>query len=114
VRDFAEIRSGGIITDRIAAESLESLEVDSCGLDRMDRRILQAIIEKFSGGPVGVETIAVAVSEEVDTITDVYEPFLIQSGFMVRTPRGRMVTGRAYDHLHIKKPEGRASQEPLL
>jgi Holliday junction DNA helicase RuvB len=114
VRDFAEIRSGGVITDRIAAESLESLEVDSCGLDRMDRRILQTIIEKFSGGPVGVETIAVAVSEEVDTITDVYEPFLIQSGFMARTPRGRTVTGRAYDHLKIKRPEGRALQEPLL
>ncbi len=114
VRDFAEVRSGGIITDKIAAESLESLEVDASGLDRMDRRILQTVIEKFSGGPVGIETIAVAVSEEVDTITDVYEPFLIQSGFMVRTPRGRMVTGRAYDHLHIKKPEGRGSQEPLL
>jgi Holliday junction DNA helicase RuvB len=111
VRDFAEIKSEGIITDLIAAQSLESLEVDASGLDRMDRRILQTIIEKFSGGPVGIETIAVAVSEEVDTITDVYEPFLIQSGFMARTPRGRMVTGRAYDHLHIKKP---SSQEHLL
>jgi Holliday junction DNA helicase RuvB len=103
VRDFAEVKGNGKITAEIAASSLDALEVDKAGLDKMDRRILTAIIEKFSGGPVGVETLAVAVSEEIDTITDVYEPFLIQSGFMARTPRGRVATENAYRHLGLEK-----------
>jgi len=99
VRDFAEVKGDGKITGKIAQYALDALEVDKSGLDRMDRRILLAIIEKFSGGPVGIDTLAVAVSEEIDTITDMYEPFLIQSGFMARTPRGRVVTEHAYKHL---------------
>ncbi|MCX5782191.1 MAG: Holliday junction branch migration DNA helicase RuvB [Elusimicrobia bacterium] len=103
VRDFAEVEGQGKITKAIAQSALEALEVDKAGLEKMDRLILKTIIEKFSGGPVGVDTIAVAVSEEVDTITDVYEPFLIQSGFIARTPRGRMVTTNGYTHLGLKQ-----------
>lgn len=110
VRDFAEVKAGGKITRAVAAGALESLEVDKAGLDKMDRLILQTIIEKFSGGPVGVDTLAVAISEEVDTITDVYEPFLIQAGFVSRTPRGRTVTVHAYTHLGMKAP--RTAEEP--
>lgn len=106
VRDFAEVRANGKITRAIAADALEALEVDASGLDKMDRLLLATIIEKFSGGPVGVETLAVAISEEVDTISDVYEPYLIQSGFMARTPRGRVVTPHAYTHLGLKAPKG--------
>jgi holliday junction DNA helicase RuvB len=106
VRDFAEVKGNGKITAGIAKSSLDALEVDKAGLDQMDRRILRAIIEKFSGGPVGIETLAVAVSEEIDTITDVYEPFLIQSGFMARTPRGRVATDNAYRHLGLAKKQG--------
>ena len=104
VRDFASVKGDGKITRIIAAEALEALEVDASGLDKMDRAILKVIIEKFSGGPVGIDTLSVAVSEEVDTITDVYEPFLIQCGFMARTPRGRVVTERAYAHLGLVAP----------
>jgi Holliday junction DNA helicase RuvB len=105
VRDFAEVTADGIITEDLARNALEALEVDRAGLDKMDRLILETIIGKFSGGPVGVDTLAVAISEEVDTITDVYEPFLIQAGFMSRTPRGRMVTVHAYNHLGLKPPQ---------
>ncbi|MCK9582703.1 MAG: Holliday junction branch migration DNA helicase RuvB [Endomicrobiales bacterium] len=112
VRDFAEVKNNGLITQELAATSLECLEVDSAGLDLMDRRILKAIIEKFSGGPVGVDTIAVSVSEEVDTVTDVYEPYLIKAGFLARTPRGRVVTSNAYKHLGLNPPQN--SQEKLL
>lgn len=101
LRDFAQVKGEGKIDFSIAKESLAALEVDKLGLEAMDRRILSTVIEKFSGGPVGVETIAVAVSEEVDTITDVYEPYLIQSGLLARTPRGRTVTGLAYHHLGL-------------
>lgn len=104
VRDFAEVRSNGKITEEIAASSLKSLDIDEAGLDYMDRRILETIINKFSGGPVGLDTIAVSVSEAVDTISDVYEPYLIQSGFLARTPRGRVVTANTYIHLGIKNP----------
>jgi holliday junction DNA helicase RuvB len=104
VRDFAEVKSGGVINGKIADEALDALEVDEKGLDKMDRLILRTIIEKFSGGPVGIETLSIAVGEEVDTITDVYEPFLIQSGLISRTPRGRVVTVHAYNHLGIKPP----------
>jgi len=101
IRDFADIRSNGVITETIAEESLKSLEIDSDGLDSMDRKILYTIAEKFSGGPVGIETIAVAISEETDTVTDVYEPYLIQEGFIARTPRGRVATEKTYKHLGI-------------
>ena len=111
VRDFAEVQGTGKITRDIAKNALEALEVDGAGLEKMDRMILKAIIEKFSGGPVGVETIAVAVSEEVDTITDVYEPYLIKSGFVSRTPRGRMATKNAYTHLGMKYSEQSPQKE---
>ncbi len=114
VRDFAVVKGDGRITRTIAAEALEALEVDAAGLDKMDRLILRAIIEKFSGGPVGVDTLAVAVSEEVDTITDVYEPFLIQCGFIARTPRGRVVTEHAYDHLGLKPRKNGTTQNELF
>jgi Holliday junction DNA helicase RuvB len=104
VRDFADVRSGGNITRTVAGEALEALDVDHAGLDKMDRLLLSVIIEKFSGGPVGIDTIAVAISEEVDTITDVYEPYLIQSGFIARTPRGRVATPHAYAHLGLPAP----------
>lgn len=110
VRDFAQVKGNGIITAEIADAALARLEVDKCGLDRIDRRVLRAIIEKFGGGPVGIDTIAAAVSEERDTIEDVYEPFLMQLGFLARTPRGRVATMAAYEHLGIPYPEAREGQ----
>ncbi|MCB4792709.1 MAG: Holliday junction branch migration DNA helicase RuvB [Elusimicrobia bacterium] len=104
IRDFADVKSNGRIDKDIASSSLKALDIDEAGLDYMDRRILETIIKKFSGGPVGLETIAVAVSEAVDTISDVYEPYLIQSGFLARTPRGRIVTENTYNHLGLKNP----------
>jgi len=101
VRDYAQVKGDGRISERIAKEALGMFEVDGMGLDNMDRKILSTIIEKFSGGPVGLETIAVAVSEETETVSDVYEPFLIQSGFLERTPRGRIATKLAYQHLKL-------------
>ncbi len=101
VRDYAQVRAEGIITGLVAQEALTLLEIDPKGLDIMDRKLLLTIIEKFDGGPVGIETIASALSEEVETIEDVYEPFLIQQGFLQRTPRGRMVTRLAYQHFGI-------------
>jgi Holliday junction DNA helicase RuvB len=106
VRDFAQVLGDGTIDQRVAHHALERLDVDERGFDEMDRRILQTIIEKFSGGPVGIETIAVAVSEERDTIEDVYEPFLIQLGFLARTPRGRVATRLAYSHFGLMPPTG--------
>ncbi len=106
VRDFAQVLGDGTIDKQVAHEALNRLEVDERGFDPMDRRILQTIIEKFSGGPVGIETVAVAVSEERDTIEDVYEPFLIQAGFLARTPRGRVVTRQAYAHFGLMPPTG--------
>lgn len=104
VRDFAQVKGNGIITSKLADEALIRLEVDKIGLDRMDRRMLLTMIEKFGGGPVGLETMAAAISEEADTITDVYEPFLIQQGFLMRTPRGRVVTRAGYEHMKIPYP----------
>jgi Holliday junction DNA helicase RuvB len=104
VRDFAQVRANGVVDERVAADALARLEVDEHGFDGMDRRILETIIQKFGGGPVGVETLAVAVSEERDTIEDVYEPFLIQAGFLARTPRGRMATALAYAHFKLAPP----------
>lgn len=101
VRDFAEVKADGEITKDVAKTALDMFEVDEKGLDTMDRRILRTIIEKFRGGPVGLDTVAIAVSEENDTITDLYEPFLIQAGFLARTSRGRIVTELAYHHLKI-------------
>ena len=115
VRDFALVDDQAIITREVADKALSMLEVDACGLDRNDRRILTTIIEKFNGGPVGVETIAAAVSEETETIEDVYEPFLLQMGFLNRTPRGRAVTAAAYRHLGIpcRAASGEEQQEAL-
>ena len=105
VRDFAQVVGNGVITADIADEALKRLHVDKMGLDRIDRRVLKCIIENYDGGPVGIETIAAAVSEERDTIEDVYEPYLMQLGFLGRTPRGRVATKLAYDHLGISQTE---------
>ena len=99
VRDFAQIKGDGSIDMKITQFSLKSLQVDAHGLDEMDNKILKTLIDKFKGGPVGITTLATAVSENAETIEEVYEPFLIQQGFIVRTPRGREVTERAYKHL---------------
>ena len=99
VRDFAQIKGDGTITIQIAKYALKALNVDAHGLDEMDNKILETIIDKFKGGPVGISTIATAVSENTETIEEVYEPFLIQQGFIMRTPRGREVTDLAYKHL---------------
>jgi len=107
VRDFAQVRAEGDITIPVARTALERLEVDVLGLDEVDRKILLTIVDKFQGGPVGIATIAAATGEEADTIMDVYEPFLIQLGFLARTPRGRVVTPAAYRHLG-KVPPRRA------
>ncbi len=101
VRDFAEVLYNNEITEEAAKKSLEILEVDGEGFDRIDNKILEAIIDNFNGGPVGIETLAYFVGEELDTIEDVYEPYLLQKGFIVRTPRGRMATDKAYKHLGI-------------
>jgi holliday junction DNA helicase RuvB len=101
VRDFAQVRAEGRIDQRIALDALAMLEVDELGLDLIDRRILRTIVEKYEGGPVGLETIAVSVSEDPETVEDVYEPFLMQLGFLARTPRGRVATKLAYDHLGL-------------
>jgi Holliday junction DNA helicase RuvB len=104
VRDYAEVRGGGAVTERVAIDALELLEVDDEGLDRLDREILRAICEKFSGGPVGLSTLAVAVGEEQGTIEDVYEPYLLQRGLIERKPRGRTATRRAFAHLGLEPP----------
>jgi Holliday junction DNA helicase RuvB len=102
VRDFAQVRAGGIITRSVADEALSALEVDDLGLDAVDRRMLRSIIENYKGGPVGLETLAATINEEAVTLEDVYEPYLMQLGFLTRTPRGRCVTSKAYDHLGIQ------------
>jgi Holliday junction DNA helicase RuvB len=101
VRDYAQVRAKGVITRKVAQEALARLEVDQTGLDEVDRKVLLTIMEKFDGGPVGLETIAAAISEEPDTIMDVYEPYLLQLGFLERTPRGRLATRLAYQHLGL-------------
>ena len=105
VRDFAQVRADGVITRKVVDDTLELLEIDEMGFDQMDRLILLTIIDKFGGGPVGLDTIAAAISEERDTIEDVYEPFLIQNGFLNRTPRGRVATPLAYRHFNRVLPE---------
>jgi Holliday junction DNA helicase RuvB len=109
VRDYAQVIGGGTITLEVARQALAQLEVDELGLDENDRRLLRAIIDLFGGGPVGLSTLAAALAEEVDAIEDVYEPFLLQLGFLQRTPRGRIATRRAYEHLgipYVERPSG--------
>ncbi len=108
VRDFAQVRAQGVVSEPVADQALQLLEVDRRGFDKMDRAILLTIIDKFSGGPVGIETLAAAVGEESETIEDVYEPFLIQEGYLSRTPRGRMATPLAFEHF------GKARRMPAL
>ena len=105
VRDFAQVRADGAITRPVALQALELLEVDTNGFDEADRRLLRAIIDKFGGGPVGLNSIAAAISEEKEAIEDIYEPFLIQIGFLDRTPRGRVATARAYDYFGMLAPD---------
>ncbi|GAG16897.1 unnamed protein product, partial [marine sediment metagenome] len=105
VRDFAQVMADGVITEAVAQEALSRLEIDALGLDEVDHKVLRAIVEKFDGGPVGLDTIAASISEEADTIMDVYEPYLLQMGFIQRTPRGRLATRLAYEHLGLP-PKG--------
>lgn len=106
VRDFAEVKGGGFINQEIAVGAMDMLKVDDCGFDTLDRRLLRLIIDHFDGGPVGVESIAAALSEERGTVEDVLEPYLIQQGYIMRTSRGRMATSRAYRHFGLEKPGG--------
>ena len=104
VRDFAQVVGDGVITRELADKALTALEVDRLGLDNIDRRMLRAIIEYYGGGPVGLETLAATINEEAVTLEDVYEPYLMQIGFLTRTPRGRCVTAKAYEHLGLRFP----------
>jgi Holliday junction DNA helicase RuvB len=114
VRDFAQVRADGRISREIADQALAMLKVDARGFDHMDRRLLMAVIEKFDGGPVGVESLAAAIGEERGTIEDVLEPFLIQQGYLMRTPRGRTATRTAYEHFGLKSPQDATSPTPDL
>ena len=113
VRDFADVKADGVITKTVADEALCALEIDYLGLDPVDRRMMAAIIENYNGGPVGLETLAATIGEESVTLEDVYEPYLMQLGFLTRTPRGRCVTQKAYQHLHKPIPGGTVD-EPLM
>jgi Holliday junction DNA helicase RuvB len=112
VRDYAQVRAGGAITAAVAKDALALLEVDAHGFDEVDRRLLLTIIQKFGGGPVGVNALAAAISEEPDAIEDIYEPYLLQHGFLDRTPRGRTATRRAYEHLGIPAPDAAPANGP--
>jgi len=114
VRDFAEVKASGRIDEPEAHAALDLLEVDPQGFDALDRKLLTTIIEKFDGGPVGIESLAAAIGEERGTLEDVIEPFLIQQGFLMRTARGRMVTRNAYQHFGLKVPERAQSTMPLF
>jgi holliday junction DNA helicase RuvB len=114
VRDYAQVMADGIATQEVAVKALSKLEVDHIGLDEIDHKVLHTIIDKFNGGPVGLETIAAAISEEADTIMDVYEPYLLQLGFLERTPRGRLATPLAYQHLGLPYNKQKPPQPPLL
>ncbi|MCI5141529.1 MAG: Holliday junction branch migration DNA helicase RuvB, partial [Candidatus Electrothrix sp. ATG1] len=114
VRDFSEVGGHAVVTEEVAGRALDMLAVDRFGLDEMDRRILLTLIDKFQGGPIGLDTLATAVCEEKTTLEDVYEPFLIQSGFLMRTPRGRMATAAVYEHFERKVPGGFAQQANLF
>ena len=115
VRDFAEVEGDGTVTGELADAALRRLQIDELGLDAMDRELLRITIERFGGGPVGLETLAASISEEPDTIMDVYEPYLLKIGFLQRTPRGRVVMPRAYEHLAIEQQLGATNpQTPLF
>jgi holliday junction DNA helicase RuvB len=109
VRDYAEVKTDGVITGEVADLALQMLDVDPAGLDAMDRKLIMAIIEKFDGGPVGIDSLAAAIGEERGTIEDVIEPFLIQEGYLTRTARGRMVTANTWRHVGLSPPEGRGA-----
>ncbi len=113
VRDFAQVQAGGVINREVADSALTRLEVDHLGLDALDRRMLKSIIDYYNGGPVGLETLAATINEEAITLEDVYEPYLLQQGFLTRTPRGRCVTAKAYEHLGLKSPAETAMQTKL-
>lgn len=112
VRDFAQVKADGVITKDVADQALCALEIDHLGLDPIDRRMLGAVIENYGGGPVGLETLAATIGEEAVTLEDVYEPYLMQLGFLARTPRGRCVTAKAYQHLHKPIPGGMTADPP--
>ena len=114
VRDFAQVKADGVITKDVADQALCALEIDHLGLDPIDRRMLGAVIENYGGGPVGLETLAATIGEEAVTLEDVYEPYLMQLGFLTRTPRGRCVTAKAYQHLHKPIPGGMTADPPDL
>lgn len=114
VRDYAQVESDGVITKEVATHALDMLAVDDQGLDKMDRHIMLTIIDKFNGGPIGLDTLSAAVCEEKDTIEDVYEPFLIQRGYIKRTPRGRVATKRAYSHFNIRMEEEKDQSQGQL
>jgi len=111
VRDYAQVKSDGVVTDKVADAALKMLDVDQQGLDVMDRKLLQAVVEKFGGGPVGLDNLAAAIGEERDTIEDVLEPYLIQQGYLMRTPRGRVATLMTYQHFGLKAPASMVSGE---
>ena len=113
VRDFAQVRAAGVITQSVADAALTELEVDELGLDSIDRRMLRAIMESYGGGPVGLDTLAATINEDTVTLEDMYEPYLMQQGFLTRTPRGRCVTQKAYEHLGIPVPHGENAQQKL-
>lgn len=113
VRDFAQVTAGGVITRAVADRALQALEIDHLGLDNVDRRMMESIITNYGGGPVGLDTLAATINEESVTLEDVYEPYLMQLGFLTRTPRGRCVTPKAYRHLSLPLPGGEAVPEQL-
>ncbi len=114
VRDYAQVKGDGVVTGAIAQAALDMFEVDTNGFDQMDRRLLLAIIEKFDGGPVGAESLAAAIGEDRDTIEDVIEPYLIQQGFLMRTPRGRVATSSTFSYFGLKPADDTHGQEPLF
>jgi Holliday junction DNA helicase RuvB len=114
VRDYAEVKAQGVVTASVVEAAMRMLDVDEQGFDSQDRRLLRTIIEKFDGGPVGVDNLATAIGEEKGTIEDVLEPYLIQQGFIVRTPRGRMATRSAYERFGLKPPQREKETLPLL
>ena len=114
VRDYAQVMADNVVTRKVTVEALSRLEVDDLGLDKIDHQVLGSIVEKFSGGPVGLDTLAASISEDPDTIEDVCEPYLLQLGFLERTPRGRVATPRAYQHLGVEHPAQSSPQKSLF
>jgi Holliday junction DNA helicase RuvB len=113
VRDYAQVKADGTVTREVAVEALSRLEIDPIGLDELDRKVLSTIIDKYNGGPVGLETIAASISEESDAIMDIYEPYLLQLGFLDRTPRGRVATPLAYEHLGKPYNRDKSAQQSM-